>query len=352
LTYIDAASRVEEIMKSVLLRNGKAELTELPTPELKKGEILVKMQACGLCGTDLEKLRGEYTSAMPVLGHEPTGIVADLYDLDLDLKKGDKVFAHHHVGCGECHFCRSGSETMCQMYKSSNIYPGGFSEYFKIPAWNVSRGAVLKLPDSMPFEVGALIEPTACCIRGLESVLTGKEKYAFVAGCGPVGLTHIALLRQKGITVFGSDVSRKRLDFAEELGASAVFEPGKGDVVEGVRQLTSGRGADISVVASGNQAALSQAISATRRGGRVLLFGVPARGSKLDNDLSEVFSSEISILTSYGATERETVLAMEMLAEGKLDLFKIVSHRIPLADFERAVELSSSGEALKIVIVG
>lgn len=129
-------------------------LAEMEDPTPGRGELVVKMEACGLCGTDLEKMRGEYTASMPVLGHEAVGFVADVGEGVTDFKKGDRVFPHHHVPCYECYFCKTGSETMCDMYRKSNIFPGGFSEYLKVPSWNVSKGGVLKLPERNEFRNG------------------------------------------------------------------------------------------------------------------------------------------------------------------------------------------------------
>lgn len=337
----------DQVLKAAVLVQGGAEVKELPEPVAGDGELVVRMMACGLCGTDMEKLRGQYTAAMPIIGHEPAGVVEQVGSGIDSFKRGDRVFVHHHVPCGRCKFCLAGSETMCPSYRKSNIYPGGFSELFKAPAWNVSRGGVISLPAGMSFDLGALVEPTACCIRGLRRVGLEGVKNAFIVGCGPVGLTHAILLRRNGIEVIASDVNKKRLLFAQEFGASHLVTPDSAE--SEVKKLTDGDGADLSIVASGNAEAIRLALSSTRRGGRVLLFGVPEKGSRLDYDLADLFTSEVSIITSYGATERETNEAISILSR-ETQVEKMVTHHIKLDDFKKAIEVYNSGEAVKIVI--
>ncbi|MDG6928894.1 MAG: alcohol dehydrogenase catalytic domain-containing protein [Nitrososphaerota archaeon] len=336
-------------MKSVVIRRpGEASVEEMPVPRPGDGEIVVAMKYCGLCGTDMEKIRGEYTAAMPVLGHEPSGVVSEVGKGVKGLDEGDRVFVHHHVPCGECHHCRNGSETMCDRYRTSNIDPGGFSEYFRVPGWNVNRGGVLKLPDSVGDEEASLIEPVACCMRAIGRCGAREGDVALVVGAGPLGLMHAKLLSLGGVRVLVSDINDRRLGAARSFGAEetvdAAAAPGA------ARRMSEGRGADIAITASGSPAAILQAIRSVRKGGRVCLFGVPVKGSRLDYDMSDAFSSELSIFTNYGATERETVRALSMMADGRLRLGPMISHRFPLTEFGRAVEASASGEAMKVLL--
>jgi L-iditol 2-dehydrogenase len=324
--------------------------TEVPKP--KKGELVVRMKACGLCGTDLEKIQGSYTASMPVVGHEPAGIIEQLGEGVNGFSEGERVFAHHHVPCGECWLCVSGSETMCSAYRKSNIFPGGFSEYFLVPQWNVSRGGVLKLPDSVTFEEGALIEPTACCIRGLRKAGGNSARTAFVVGSGPVGLTHVKLLSMNGTKVFVSDVNKRRLSLAEEFGAERTIDASESDASKEVSEYTGGEGVDLAVVATGNPSAVTQALRSLRKGGRLCLFGVPVKGSKLEYGLADLFNSELSIITSYGASETDTKEALNLISSGRLDLKKIISHEFPLKEFEMAVKASMDGQTVKVIMQG
>lgn len=338
-------------MRSVALKpDGRTVLEDIPQPKLKLGDILVEMKACGLCGTDIEKMHGRYTASQPVLGHEASGVIADVGDNVESLKIGDRVFPHHHVPCYKCHFCRRGSETMCLHYRASNYDPGGFSEYFRVPAWNVEHGGVLKLPDHVTFEDAALIEPTACCIRSLERCGVTGDETVLVIGAGPIGLTHLRLLSMRGAKVFVSDVNAARLAFAERLGADAIHDASKTDVSSRVREETGSLGVDLVVVASGSPKAIVQALSTVRKGGKVCVFGVPAKGSRLDYDFSDVFNSEVSIVTSNAATELETRAALKMMEEHRLNLSSIITHRFRLDEFNLAVETAAKGDCEKIII--
>lgn len=338
-------------MKYILLKpTGEVAVEESSPPVLRKGDILVEMKACGLCGTDIEKMQGRYVASQPVLGHEASGIAADV-GADVDsFKVGDRVFPHHHVPCYECHLCRHGSETMCPHYRTSNLDPGGFSELFRVPAWNVERGGVLKLPEHVTFEEASLIEPTACCIRALNRCSVSGDETVLVIGAGPIGLTHLRLLSMCGATVMVSDINTTRLEFAERLGASMVYDAAKTDVPSKVKEQTRGMGADLVVVASGSSEAIVQALNAVRKGGKVCLFGVPAKGSRLDYDLSDIFNSEISIITSNAATEVETRAALKLMEERRLNLASVITHRFKLSDFEMAVETAFRGNCGKIII--
>ncbi|MDA4121235.1 MAG: alcohol dehydrogenase catalytic domain-containing protein [Thaumarchaeota archaeon] len=344
-------------MKAIILKgqdvrgNGTAELTEMAVPSVGPGELLVEMQACGLCGTDVEKLRGHYTAAMPVLGHEAVGTVVSVGEGVAGLKNGDRVFPHHHVPCRDCFYCKRGSETMCDRYRTSNIDPGGFSEYFRVPRWNVDGGGVLRLPPGVGFEDASMIEPVACCMRALARCAVGPDDSVLVAGAGPVGMMHALLLKQMRSKVIVSDVSEPRLKFAEKAGVGTVVNAAKEDVTSVVKEQTGGRGADMAVVASGNPRAVIQGLRAVRKGGRVCVFGAVVKGSVLDYDFSDLFNSEISVITNYGATETETTKALDLIARKEIDFGSLITHRFHLSDFDEAVARSEVGDAMKVLVI-
>lgn len=338
-------------MKHVLLKSaGDVSVEETTPPALNQGDILVEMKACGLCGTDIEKLHGRYVASQPVLGHEASGVVADMGDGVEGFNVGDGVFPHHHVPCYKCHFCRNGSETMCPHYRASNLDPGGFSEYFRVPAWNVKGGGVLKLPSNLSFEEASLIEPAACCMRSINRCDVSEDETVLVVGAGPIGVTHIQLLSLRGPKILVSDINSTRLQFAERSGASAVYDATKIDVPSKVREETGGIGADLVIVASGNAKAMIQALNSVRKGGKICLFGVPAKGTRLDYDFSDIFNSEVSIITSNAATEVETKATLKLMEEHRLDLLFLITHRFRLDEFEKAVETAKQGNCGKIVI--
>ncbi|PSN98468.1 alcohol dehydrogenase [Candidatus Marsarchaeota G2 archaeon ECH_B_SAG-F08] len=336
-------------MKAVVLIDGKPVLKQVDVPKLCYGDVLIQMKACGLCGTDIEKIGGHYTASQPILGHEPTGVVFE--SLSADVKVGQRVFAHHHVPCYECYYCLNGSPTMCAYYRKTNLDPGGFAEYFRVPEFNVSRGAILELPSHVSFEEGCFVEPLATVLRAQKRALLKKGESVFVVGAGPMGDLHIMVAKHFGASqVFASDLSQTRLDFASKIGADYVFSAQESPEKE-VIKLTDGRGADLSIVASGSPKAVVSALRATRKGGRVLLFGVPYKGSFLEYDLSELLNNELSVIPSNAAVEEDTRSALRLIAQAKINVSKLVSKLYTLDEFEKAVEDSLAGRVIKAIIV-
>jgi L-iditol 2-dehydrogenase len=338
-------------MKAVLMNEGMgATVAETPEPVPGPGELLVRMAACGLCGTDLEKMRGEYTASKPVLGHEAVGTIVAAGEGVEGFIVGERVFPHHHVPDYTCYLCRSGNETMCDHYRGSNLVPGGFSELFAVPKWNVERGGVLKLPEGMGFDVASLVEPLACCVRAVRKCHIEPGESVFIAGAGPVGMMHALLLAPTSARVLVSDVAEWRLRFAEKAGVARVLNAATEDVPAQVRGETDGRGADVAMVASGSGAAILQGLRSVRKGGRVCLFGVPPKETVLDYDVSDIYNAEQEVQTSYGATETDTKAALRVLESRGGEFGALVTHRFALAEFQKAVEAASGGTAMKVVV--
>lgn len=310
--------------------------------------MVVAMKACGLCGTDLEKIKGEYTASGAVIGHEAVGVVKDANGVR-GFRNGDRVFPHHHVPDYTCYLCRAGNETMCDHYRASNLVPGGFSEEFVVPKWNIDMGGVLSLPDSMGFEVAALIEPLACCVRAIKKCRVEPGESVLIAGAGPVGMMQALLLKSSSARILVSDVSPDRLGFAEKSGVGRVLDARK-DVPAAARAETNGRGVDAAIVASGSRGAIMQGLRSIRKGGRVCLFGVPAKGSVLDYDIGDLYNSEQGLITSYGAVEDDTKAALKVLASRGADFEGLITHRFPLEEFEDALTAASAGTAMKVVL--
>ncbi len=335
-------------MKSVVLDNGKVFIKEVEIPKLSQGDVLVKMRSCGLCGTDVEKICGQYTASQPILGHEPSGVVEE--SMAEGIRKGDRVFAHHHVPCYECYYCRKGSPTMCPYYRKTNLDPGGFSEYFRVPAWNVQRGGILKLPDSVSFDEGSFVEPLATVVRGQRRVGVSEGDYVLVIGAGPMGLLHVLTAkRNKAGEVIVADVSEFRVNFASRM-ADHSLNSAKVKVPEEVRNLTDGRGADVVIVASGAPKAILDGLRSVRKGGKLLLFGVPFKGTVLDYDVSDLLNNEISVISSNAAVEEDTQEALSMLEKKEVKVEALITHRFPLDEFEDAVRMSKEGKAIKAII--
>jgi len=340
-------------MLACLLKDSRqVALEDVPVPKTGRGDVLIRMRAGGICGTDLEKIHGGYGPG-GILGHEVSGVIEEIGKEVKDLTLGDRVVAHHHVPCYNCHYCQRGDHTMCDSFRSTNFDPCGFAELFRVPEFNVSRGAVIPLPGSVGFEEAALLEPTACCIRALDRLHVQAGDKALVVGLGPTGLTHLQLLRSMGAgLILGSDVQKARLDMARKLGADQVFDAAQQNVVDEVKQATI-TGVDLAIVSTGNPKALSQAVSSVRNGGKVMLFGAPAQGASFQLDVSSLFSRQVSILTSYSCVEEEISRALHMLQRKAIDLASMITHRFPLKDAKEALEFAgSSSSAVKTMVTG
>ncbi|MEM0376114.1 MAG: alcohol dehydrogenase catalytic domain-containing protein [Nitrososphaerota archaeon] len=337
-------------MRAVLLRPRVGpSVEEVPEPVPSKGELVVELIACGLCGTDVERIRGGYTAGKAVLGHEAVGRVVEVGEGAEWLRSGEVVVPHHHTNCGECYYCLNGSPTMCPEYRRHHFDPGGFAEKFRVPEFIVRRGAVYKVRGLRDPEEACLTEPLACCIRAVKRASVREGQTVAVFGVGAIGALFVALLRCLGVEVLGVDVNPNRLGIAERLGARAV-DARQGSVEQEVRALTGGRGADVSIVATGSVRAVSSAISSTRSGGVVCLFGLPSSGTKLDHDFSELLVREVSLVSSNAASEEEMVEALDLISRGKVRGSELITHRFSIGEFGRALEAFEKGEGVKIVI--
>src|SRR5713226_3058673 len=267
-------------------------------------------------------------------------------------KPDDRVVAHHHVPCYQCTDCSRGDFTLCTEFKKTNIDPCGFAEYFRVPEYNVARGGVIPLPPELSFEEGAMMEPTACCIRAIRRAHVQETDNVLIVGLGPTGLTQIQLLRQATTgKIVGSDIIDARLKLGKKLGADETINALSEDVPSYVRKVT-GEGIDLAIVSTGNEKALDQAFSSVRKGGRILLFGAPSHGASDQLNASELFSRQITLLSSYSCVEAELAEAVRLVSEKKLDLKSMVSDRFKLRDAERAMELAKTSKtAIKTIVV-
>ena len=319
---------------------------------LSSGDILVEMHACGICGSDLEKVFGQYGQPSMRLGHEPAGIVLDIGDGVTEFKKGDRIFTHHHVPCYDCHFCRHGNETMCPKYSETNLSPCGLSEEYIVPSWNVSHGGVLKISDSTSFEEAAMIEPLACCVRAWRKYHYQKDDSVAIFGVGPTGMMHVLLAHSKKFSkIFCLDVNDFRLNFAKKFNITESINSLNQDRKQKVLDQTNGLGVDVAIVATSSLKALEDAIDIVRKGGSVMMFGVPSKGSKLELDMNKIYSKEITLVTSYAASDQDTQEALNLIESKQINVKQLITHTYPILDSQKAFDHARSGDkAMKIII--
>ncbi|MEM2785309.1 MAG: zinc-dependent dehydrogenase [Candidatus Nitrosotenuis sp.] len=340
-------------MKTAFVKGpASVEVQETTTPVLGSGDILVRMQSCGICGSDVEKVFGKYGQPSMRLGHEPAGVIVKVGPAVRGFKAGDRVFTHHHVPCYSCHYCKHGNETMCPKYHETNLLPCGLSEEYVVPQWNVEHGGVLKIPDDLSFDEAAMIEPLACCVRAWSKFSYQKGDTAAILGAGPTGMMHAMLAKANEFSkVFCIDVNDFRLDFAKKFDAMPLkSEP---HLTQKVLADTQDRGVDVSIIATGNLKAVADAISITRKGGIIMLFGVPSKGATMDIDMSVIYAKELTLVPSYAASDQDTKRSLELISTGKVDVKRLITHRYALGDSQKAFEHAHTGQnAMKIIIHG
>ena len=340
-------------MKSAYVKGpANVEIHNTEKPHVDSGDVLVQMRACGVCGSDLEKIYGQYSQPSMRLGHEPAGIISEVGSDIKEFKKGDRVFVHHHVPCYSCHFCLHGNETMCQKYSETNLSPCGLAEEFSVPAWNVAHGGVIKLPDHISFEEASMIEPLACCIRAWQKIKYKKEDSIVILGAGPTGMMHVMLSKIYGMKeIFCFDINEFRLNFARKLGITEAFHSTDSSALPKILSKTDNRGVDVAIVATGNLNAIIQSIDFVRKGGTIMLFGVPSKDAKFPLDVSKIYSKEITITPSYAASENDTKEAFELIKEKKIEIKKLITHRFDLSESAKALEYAHQGnDSMKIIV--
>ena len=340
-------------MKAAFVKGpSQVEIRIIEKPVGGSGDILVKMQACGVCGSDLEKIYGQYAQPSMKLGHEPSGIITEVGKSVINFKKGDRVFVHHHVPCYSCHYCLHGNETMCKKYSETNLLPCGLAEEFVVPEWNVSHGGVIKIPDSMTFEEAAMIEPLACCIRSWNKIQVTNGDSVAIFGMGPTGMMHVMLSKVYGLSdIFCFDINDFRLNFAKKFGITDAIKSDDPEAYNKILSKTQNRGVDVAIVATGNLEAVTQAIDFVRKGGTVVLFGVPTKDAKLSVDMSKVYSKEITLTPSYAASDSNTLDALKLIQEGKTNVKSMITHKFDLVDSHNALEYAHQGnDSMKIII--
>ena len=338
---------------AIVKSNSNVEIKNVEKPHVGSGDILVKMRACGICGSDVEKVFGKYGQPSMRLGHEPAGMITQVGSEVSNFVVGDRVFTHHHVACysDDCHECNHGNETMCKKYYESNLEPCGLADEYVVPEWNVKHGGVLKIPDSMSFEDAAMIEPLACCIRAWNKFTHKNNDSIAVLGIGPTGIMHALLAKIYGFEkIFCLDFNEFRLDFAKKFEAIAI-NSGNTNALEQIKSETANQGVDVVIVATSSLNALKDAVNFVRKGGTIVMFGVPSKGAIIDLDMSEIYSKGITIVNSYAASDFDTKEALEKISNKQINVSQLITHRYNLEECQEAFVHAKSGDnAMKIII--
>jgi L-iditol 2-dehydrogenase len=333
---------------AVYYNNRNIRIEERPVPEIGDNELLVKVIASGICGSDVMEWY-RVKSAPRVLGHEIAGEIVKVGKDIKEFKIGDRVFVSHHVPCNECRYCKKGYHTVCETLKRTNFDPGGFSEYLRVPEINVKFGTFL-LPEQISFEEGTFIEPLGCVIRGQRFADIKNDDTVLVVGSGIAGILHIKLLKAKGVEkVFATDINKFRLDFAKKCGAEVINA--KEDVPEMVKKLNNDRLADVVIVNTNALSAFEQAFSSVDRAGTILLFAPTAPEVRIPFPLFDLYFKGVKIIFSYAAVTVDILEAIEILKNKKIEVTDMITHRLSLDEIQKGFELVEKADrSLKVII--
>ena len=337
----------------------------IAVPEIGVGEVLVRIDTCGICGTDLKKIHTGSHAAPRVFGHEMAGTIAAVGDGVRGFDVGDRVMAFHHIPCGRCFYCRKQTFAQCETYKKvgttaglGEAAGGGFAQYIRVMDWIVGDGVtpagLIHVPDDIPLEQVAFIEPVNTCFKAVRMLNLEADDTVLVMGQGSIGILLAALARQTGATVLTSDMYAERHAIAAQFGLEHPLDA-RGDVVAACKAVTDGRGADVVMVAVGADALIATAMEAIRPGGRVMLFASTQHGTA-PFDPAAVCMQEKTLMGSYSASvaiQQEGIdLVYEGYRSGRLDLTKLISHRFTLDEAAAAIDLAShpKADSMKIVL--
>ncbi len=329
--------------------NKDVRIEEKPVPRIGAGEILVKVMASGVCGSDV--MEWYRTKKAPrVLGHEIAGEIVEVGENVKILKKGDRVFVSHHIPCNTCHYCLNGHYSVCDTLRSTNFDPGGFAEYIRVPEINVDRG-VFTLPEELSYEEGAFIEPLACVVRGQRIARFQSGGNVLVIGSGLSGLLHIQLACAQGAgRVVATDINEYRMDAAKRFGAEAVIHANE-DVPSRLRQIQGERLADLVIICTAAQSAIAQGLRSADRGGTILFFAPTEPGVTIPLPFWEIWHDGITMTTSYAGSPRDIEVAIELIRAKRVPVREMITHRLSLAETPKGFELVASAKnCIKVII--
>lgn len=337
------------MLAAVYYNNHDVRIEEMPTPEIGEDEVLLKVMASGICGSDvIEWYR--VPKAPRVLGHEATGVISKVGSKVSSVKVGDRVFVSHHVPCNQCRYCQRGNHTACHTLHTTNYYPGGFAQFIRVPKINVEFG-VYKLPVDMSFEEGTFIEPLACVWRGQRLANLQKEDTLLIIGSGISGILHAQLAKFKGVeNIIVADINPYRLELAKKFGAHHALDA-KDNLPQKLKEVNNGRLADQVVVCTGATSAALTALDCVESGGTILFFAVPDPSVKLPVPINQFWRNEITMRTSYGAAPKDLEDSLKVLATGRLNVKDMITHRLSLREAQEGFRLmAEAGQSLKVIL--
>ncbi|HEX5230079.1 MAG TPA: alcohol dehydrogenase catalytic domain-containing protein [Bryobacteraceae bacterium] len=353
-----AAPAVPQTMKAAVYTGASTvSVEEIPTPAIGAGELLIRVETCGICHTDLKKIEYNLLAPPRVFGHETAGVVAAAGAGVRDFAPGDRVIVFHHIPCGECFYCRHKLYAQCPIYKKVGVTAGyepaggGFSQYVRVMDWIVRRG-VEKIPEGVSFERASFVEPVNTCVKGMVQLDPRPEDVVVILGQGPIGLLFTALVKGSGATMVATDTMPYRRELALKFGASVALDPRDPDLGTRILDMTGGRGADSVIVAASAPGIVEQAVRYSRPGSRILLFAQTSHQERIEVSGADICVGERNIFGSYSASVDLQKQSADLVFSGALPVEDLISHRFALNDIRSGIELALHPEpkSLKIIV--
>jgi L-iditol 2-dehydrogenase len=341
---------------AVYLGNKRVAVETVETPAIGRGEILIRVESCGICHTDLKKIEYDLLPPPRIYGHETAGIVASIGEGVAHYAVGDRVVVFHHIPCGQCFYCDRRLYAQCPVYKKVGVTAGyspaggGFSQYVRVMDWIVERG-VEKIPDGVSFDQACWVEPVNTCLKGVQMLGVQHGDVVAVLGQGPIGLIFTMLLKRIGATVIASDTIEYRRGISEGLGALA-SDPREPGFEHSILSSSSGRGADAVVVATNVRGLVDQALRISRPGAKILLFAQTSAAERIEISGADVCVGERTLLGSYSADVDLQSESARLVFSGDLPLEQLISDRVSLADIHHGISVAQrpSERSLKVVV--
>ncbi|MDA8721165.1 alcohol dehydrogenase catalytic domain-containing protein [Nitrosopumilus sp.] len=308
-------------------------------------EIIVKLKACGICGSDIGNIFEKSSKPTHKIGHEISGIISQIGEKIKDYQIGERIIINHHCNCENCHYCLHGNETMCEKF-TEEISPCGLAEKFKISNWIIKKKGIFKIPEKMTFNEATMIEPLACCLRSWNKIQVQKNDSIMIFGFGLIGIFHSIIAKQKELKtiIVDDDDFRKKIGEDEKLGQN--FLNFKNTEFKKYDEVI-----DLCIIANHDLACVNVAVNVLRKGGTILFFGEPRANSKVELEMSLIYSKEIKIITSYSATNKDFIDAMKFVSKNNIDLKKFVTHEFEIENAEEGIKIAKEGKKrIKVII--
>jgi len=329
--------------------NNDVRIQEMSIPEINDNELLVKVIASGICGSDVMEWY-RLKKAPLVLGHEISGIIEKAGKKVKKFKEGDRIFVTHHVPCNECSFCQNNQQTLCNTLHNTKFYPGGFAQYLRVPEINIKHGTFI-LPDQVSFDEGTFIEPLACVVRGLRIAHYQKGKTVAILGSGMAGLLNIKLAKAYGAKkIFATDIDDYRLKLAKKAGADVVINA-KENIAEQIKKQNNGELADFVVLCAGVPVAVKQAIESVEAGGTILWFAMTKPGVEVPFPLFDVWNKQMKMYSTYAGAGEDIIEAIDLLKTKKIDVNDMITHKLPMDKTPEGFKLvADAKKSMKVII--